>query len=886
MQIFFLLLILFFNSSASFSQSNPGLDQLKKTAIPIMEISVVGNEPILSKETYLRAIVTTHQIKDGTYFTQIDSTEIKGRGNSSWTVYPKKPYRLKLYTSRSMLGMPSNRHWALIANYIDRTLIRNKTAYDLSKIFGLKSASKSEMVHLILNSQYQGVYQFTEVIKIGKDRVDIEEIKSTNGDVTGGVILEVSDILDEVYNFQTDLRNVNFSVKDPDDLNTNNTIEAQKRFDYVKNILNRAESALFSENFQDTSNGYSKYFDVQSLVNWYLLEELFRNIDAEFRRSVYMYIDTKNSNRITMGPVWDFDISSGVNTTDPTGYWIKEYERHWYSRLFQDSTFKKVLKANWNKIRSSLHHDLYTIINNTSRRIYKGQQYNFNRWEYVPFELPIVVFENHDQEVFYLKKYLKERIEWLDGEFEYNQGGLPPITSDLHFEINEDEKMNIQLKASGRKSDTDYFEIIKRNNNSSLNLDKKTGSVEYTPNLNFYGSDTVGYRYFDGKEWSDTSYLYIHIEPINDELEVTNTIIDTLLEDTEYSSEKDKGLFSNISDPDDKIFKIDAVGSLKISSIIQKTDGAFTYIPNKNANGKDTLEYTVINESNQSTKVSRIFHIKPVNDAPELSAINKTIDEDTQLKLTIDQKYIIDPDDTIHQITISRSPLHGKATISNENQLMYVPKENFYGIDSFKIKAKDNIAFSNENAFFVSINPVDDKPIAIKELFYQVRQDDNLKIQFEDFYTAVFDPDADTLNVIDFIDADQDFLIAKKNTEFVLSPKKFTLGVIKKKVSITDLHSDPIQLNIILRVLPNPKQHNFESIKIFPNPTSNSFTIDNLQINFIKIYNSIGKLSFEKKLDVSNKTNLINITNIAKGTYRVVLYNNNEVIAIKTLIVI
>lgn len=886
MKITFLALLFLLNCSYTQSQINPSVDELKKTGVPVIEILVVNNQPIVTKETYSKAKITTHYPSDGTYKTQIDSTEIKGRGNSSWTDYPKKPYRLKLYSSKSMLGMPSNRHWALIANYIDRTLIRNKTAYDLSKIFGLKSASKSEMVHLILNSQYQGVYQFTEVIKIGKDRVDIEAIKSTNGDVTGGVILEVSDILDEVYNFKTDLRNVNFSVKDPDDLNTSNTIEAQKRFDYVKNILNRAESALFSENFQDTLNGYSKYFDVQSLVNWYLLEELFRNIDAEFRRSVYMYIDTKNSNRITMGPVWDFDISSGVNTADPTGYWIKEYEGHWYSRLFQDSTFKKILKANWNKIRSSLHHDLYTIINNNSRRIHKGQGYNFNRWEYVPFELPIAVFENHDQEVFYLKKYLKERIEWLDGEFEYNQGGLPPITSDLHFEINEDEKMNIQLIASGRKSDAYYFEIIKKNNNSSLDLDKKTGSIKYTPNLNFNGSDTVGYRYFDGEQWSDTSYVFVAIEPINDEPEVTNTIVDTLLEDTEYSSEKDKGLFSNISDPDDKIFKIDAVGGLNLGSIIQKIEGAFTYIPNKNANGRDTLEYTVINESNQSIKASRIFHINPVNDAPELSAINKTIDEDTQLKLTIDQKYIMDPDDTMHQISISRSPLHGNATISNENQLMYVPKENFYGIDSFKIKAKDNIAFSNENAFIVSINPVDDKPIAIKELFYQVRQDDKLKIQFEDFYTAVFDPDADTLYVVDFIDADQDFQIVKKNTEFVLSPKKFTLGVIKKSVSITDLHSDPIQVNIILRVLPNPKQHNFESIKIFPNPTSNSFTVDNLQINFIRIYNSTGKLSFEKKLDVSNKTNLINITNIAKGTYRVVLYNNNEVIAIKTLIVI
>lgn len=193
-----------------------------------MEIAVADNLPIISKEIYLKAKITTYSPSEGVYKIQEDSTEIKGRGNTSWTDYPKKPYRLKLFSAKSMLGMSSNRHWALIANYIDRTLIRNKTAYDLSRYFGLKSASRSEFVHLILNKQYLGVYQFTEVIKIGKDRVDIDVIKSTNGIVQGGVILEVDDQSDELYIFNSDLRNVNFSVKDPDDLNTSNSTEAQK----------------------------------------------------------------------------------------------------------------------------------------------------------------------------------------------------------------------------------------------------------------------------------------------------------------------------------------------------------------------------------------------------------------------------------------------------------------------------------------------------------------------------------------------------------------------------------------------------------------------------------------------------------------------------------
>ncbi|MFN5812873.1 MAG: CotH kinase family protein, partial [Bacteroidota bacterium] len=159
-----------------FGQSNPNIDELKKTQLSIIEIEVADRKPITSKEVYLKAGIKTYYFINNEYKIQLDSTEIRGRGNTSWTEYPKKPYRLKLFSSKSLLGMPSNRHWALIANYIDRSLIRNKTAYDLSKYFGLKSASKSEMTHVILNGNYQGVYQLTEVIKIGNDRVNIDAI--------------------------------------------------------------------------------------------------------------------------------------------------------------------------------------------------------------------------------------------------------------------------------------------------------------------------------------------------------------------------------------------------------------------------------------------------------------------------------------------------------------------------------------------------------------------------------------------------------------------------------------------------------------------------------------------------------------------------------------
>jgi len=587
-----------------------------------------------------------------------------------------------------------------------------------------------------------------------------------------------------------------------------------------------------------------------------------------------------------MGPVWDFDISSGVNTTDPTGYWIKEHEGHWYSRLFEDSTFKKTLKSNWQRMRSSIHKELYGIINSSSRKIYEGQKYNFNKWEYIPFENPIVVFENHDQEIFYFKKYLKERIEWLDIEFGYNTGRLPPITSDLHFKINEDEKTTLQLIALGKKSESNYFELIKLGNKSTLNLDKKTGSLEYSPNLNFYGNDTLSYRYYDGEQWSDTSYLYFQVDPINDQPEASFTIIDTVLEDNDYSAEKSRGLFSNIIDPDDSNLKIDSIGGLKLGKINIQNDGSFNYTPFKNINGFDTLHYSITNESNQMVAVSRIFYVVPVNDAPELYPIQKTIEEDSQLKLTVDKNFITDPDDSLHVLYTTKPPSNGKLNILNRNQLIYLPNQDYYGVDSFKIRVKDSTAISNENTVTVTINPVDDRPISIKDLFYQVKQGNSLNLKYEEILSAVYDPDGDTLKVLDFIDNEQQLLVRKNDDGITVSPNKFTLGVIKKKATITDYHSNPIEINIILRILPDPKQSTFESIKIFPNPTSGSFTIEDLQMDFLIIYNSEGKVCLEKRLDESDRKNAIQVNHLNKGTYRLVLYDNNQIIAIKTLIII
>ncbi len=102
-------------------------------SLPVLNITTEGNAPILSKETYVNASFTL--TGDGITAVEGD-TEIRGRGNSTWA-WDKKPYRLKLSSSTEILGMPASKHWVLLANYADKTLMRNDIAFMFSRSLGM-----------------------------------------------------------------------------------------------------------------------------------------------------------------------------------------------------------------------------------------------------------------------------------------------------------------------------------------------------------------------------------------------------------------------------------------------------------------------------------------------------------------------------------------------------------------------------------------------------------------------------------------------------------------------------------------------------------------------------------------------------------------------------
>lgn len=174
--------------------------KVRNTGLPIVRITTPGGRSVTSKETWMEGAAMRIENPDGTVDYE-GAMSIKGRGNSTWN-YPKKPYALKLDKKDKVLGMPKHKRWVLLANWKDRTLLRNEAAFWLSRQTGLPYTVRGQFVELEFNGSHAGNYYLCEQIKLDKNRVDIEEMEDFETDpdlITGGYLLEL-DTYHDYYN--------------------------------------------------------------------------------------------------------------------------------------------------------------------------------------------------------------------------------------------------------------------------------------------------------------------------------------------------------------------------------------------------------------------------------------------------------------------------------------------------------------------------------------------------------------------------------------------------------------------------------------------------------------------------------------------------------------
>ncbi|MGV3743096.1 MAG: CotH kinase family protein [Burkholderiaceae bacterium] len=402
------------------------------TVLPKIYINTAGGAAVENTEDYVDATIRIVS-ETGAEALQAD-TKIRGRGNTTWG-QPKKPYRLKLETAASVLGMPAARNWGLLANYLDKTLVRNKLAMNLGEQFGLPYNPRSKFVEMYFNGEYQGMYQLFEHVETGVNRVNVEKLDpDTASDpnvITGGYFMEVDHRLDEDVCWYTTL-NVPICSKDPEydptDVATPGT-PSNAQYTYITDYVNRAEQAL-----QTAGNSYQNYFEVDAMVNYYLVSELLKNVDSQinpaggdvFTSSVFLY--KPRGGKLNFGPLWDFDLGVGnVFFEDPTGWYIRNSV--WHGPLFANSDFGQRVHARWCQLKrngsvTNLPAQVDAIVASIEPAAIDR---NFVKWNIFGQEVYPGAFvgESYQDEVTHLKSWLANRVQWMDAELTREHGACP-----------------------------------------------------------------------------------------------------------------------------------------------------------------------------------------------------------------------------------------------------------------------------------------------------------------------------------------------------------------------------------------------------------------------------------------------------------------------------
>lgn len=365
---------------------------------------------------------------------------IEKRGSSSQFFFPKKQYAVETRQADgsnrnvALLGFPEENDWILHAPYSDKSLMRNVLVYTLARRLGWY-ASRTRYCEVVLNGDYQGVYVLMETIKWDDNRVDIARLRPdevSGDDLTGGYIVKVD---------KTDGADVSgwwsaypapanpargifyqYHYPRPDEI-----VPAQEA--YIQAFIEGFEDLMHSPDFADPARGYPSMLDVASFVDYFILNEVSRNVDG-YRLSAFLYKDKDSTDgRLVMGPVWDYNLAFGnadyYNGSGIAGFQVDfavaEDAFHlpfWWGRLLEDPAFAEAIEVRWRDLRQTiLHSDSLTAwVDATAASLGEAQARNFQRWpvfgEYVWPNA--YVGASYEDEVDYLKRWMRDRLVWLD----------------------------------------------------------------------------------------------------------------------------------------------------------------------------------------------------------------------------------------------------------------------------------------------------------------------------------------------------------------------------------------------------------------------------------------------------------------------------------------
>jgi len=265
---------------------------------------------------------------------------IRGRGNSTWG-YPKKPYAIKFNEKQAFLGMPKAKKWVMLANYRDRTLIRNAVAFEIARRTSLAWTPSGKFVDVFLNKKFIGNYYVCEKIEVKKNRLELDE---------DSFLLEYDSNYDEDFKFKSKFNDFPINIKHPKE-------PSDSQFNYIQNYINDAEHAL---HLADNDTCYLSFINQESFADYFI---------------VYAFIYKNFNGTLTAGPVWDFDYS----TFDVNKKGFTNKTTVFVSQFLEKDAFKKILPQRWSFIKSKLS-DIDEFIDSLSNYIVLSNKSNYAIW--------------------------------------------------------------------------------------------------------------------------------------------------------------------------------------------------------------------------------------------------------------------------------------------------------------------------------------------------------------------------------------------------------------------------------------------------------------------------------------------------------------------------
>lgn len=392
--------------------------------MPVLHITTESGYDVESKEYYeLGTLTITNCAQEYAMTDRI--MEIRGRGNNSWT-YDKKSYHIQLDSKANLLGIGTEKgkHWNLIANHCDQSLLRNYTALKFAaKIGGLAYSPACTNVEVYVNGYYNGVYLLTESIRVGKGRVDVADDPEAGTDI--GYLVQLSNYAEE-YPFYIDGKT--YEIKS--DLSENQFLCWEQQM-FIQDYMSLCYEAVAAGNREEIE----KLMDLDSIVDAYIVEETVKNLDVGWD-SFYFYKDA--GGKLAMGPIWDFDLSLGNANEGCDKFTDLHAARNtmgqsnpWFYHLMAYKWFRQLVAERFaSEEVQTLIKSLPGMIRTEAEAGYRSFCRNFEEWEIFGQCMnreprPITKLMSYKEHYEYLIEWLESRIDWLNGFIggeRYNEG--------------------------------------------------------------------------------------------------------------------------------------------------------------------------------------------------------------------------------------------------------------------------------------------------------------------------------------------------------------------------------------------------------------------------------------------------------------------------------